>query len=191
MSSKQVKNQTTLLSFFSFSRDGRQQERPLSERIAVIVVCSKQKFDHKAPASELYQGDMFKKSKLIAIKLQADFYILSAKYGLITGSKIIEPYETVIQTKKDKDRLRLNLDGKILENLALYGKVIIIMGQKYRDVLEPFFKNNYYILRTSTGLGEYKTLLNNLTKFSPRRILQALEEYKGIFVKIEEVKKET
>ena len=191
MSSKQVKNQTTLLSFFSFSRDGRQQERPLSERIAVIVACSKQKLDHKAPASELYQGDMFKKSKLFAIKLQADFYILSAKHGLITGSKIIEPYETVIQTKKDKDRLRLNLDGKIFENLALYGKVIIIMGQKYRDVLEPFFKNNYYILRTSTGLGEYKTLLNNLTKFSPNRILQALEEYKGIFVKIEEVRKES
>ena len=191
MSSKQVKNQTTLLSFFSFSLDGKQQERPLSERIAVIVACSKQKLDHKAPASELYQGDMFKKSKLIAIKLQADFYILSAKHGLITGSKIIEPYETVIQTKKDKDRLRLNLDGEILENLALYGKVIIIMGQKYKDVLEPFFKNNYYILRTSTGLGEYKTLLNNLTKFSPSRILQALEEYKGIFVKIEEVRKES
>ena len=191
MSSKQVKDQTALLSYFSFSSDGKQQERPLSERIAVITGCSKQKLDHKAPASELYQGNMFKKSKLIAIKLQADFYILSAKHGLITGSKIIEPYETVIQTKKDKDRLRLNLDGKILENLALYGKVIIIMGQKYRNVLEPFFKNNYYILRTSTGLGEYKTLLNNLTKFSPNRILQAFEEYKGIFVKIEEVKKET
>ena len=92
------------ISFFSLSSDEQQQERPLGERIAVIVGCSKQKLDYKAPASELYQGDMFKKSKVIAIKLQADFYILSAKHGLITGSKIIEPYETVIQTKKDKDQ---------------------------------------------------------------------------------------
>jgi len=191
MSSKQVEDQTTLLSFFSLSSDERQQEKPLGERIAVITACSKRKLDHKAPASELYQGDMFKKSKLIAIKLHADFYILSAKHGLIKGSKIIGPYETVIQTKKDKDRLRLNLDGKMLENLALYGKVVIIMGHKYRDVLEPFFTNNCYILRTSTGLGEYKMLLNILTKFSPNKILQALEECKEIFVRIEEGRKES
>jgi len=190
MSSKQLKDQTTLLSFFSLSSDENQQERPLGERIAVIVACSKQKLDHKAPASELYQGDMFKKSKLIAIKLHADFFIVSAKHGLIMGSKIIEPYNTVIQTKKDKDRLRSTLDAKILENLALYGKVIVIMGQKYRDILEPFFKDNYYILRTSTGLGEYKRVLNNLIKCSPNRILQALEEEKGSFVRIKEGRKE-
>ena len=186
MSSKQLKTQTNLLSFFSIVSDDRQQDRPLSERVAVITACSKLKLDQKAPASELYQGDMFKKSRHIAQKLGADFYVLSAEHGLIRGSKIIEPYETVIQTKKDKDRLRSNLNEKILEKLALYEKVIIIMGQKYREILEPFFQDNYYILRSSTGLGEYKQLLKDLLTLSPSRFFEAIERWKYMEVRKQE-----
>ncbi len=91
---------------------------------------------------------MFKKSRKIAIKLEADLFILSAKHGLIRGSQIVEPYESIIQTKKDAERLRSNLSEKILERLVLYGKVIVIMGQKYREILEPFFRDNWYILRS-------------------------------------------
>jgi len=178
MSSKQLKTQTNLLSFFSILPSEKQQDRPLCERIAVITACSKRKLDYEAPASELYQGDMFKKSRRIAMKLGADFHVLSAKHGLIEGSKIIEPYDTIIQTKKDMDRLRSNLNEKILEKLALYEKVIIIMGKKYREILEPFFKSNYYVLRSSTGLGEFKSLLNDLLTLSPSRFFQTIERWK-------------
>ncbi|MHA1500088.1 MAG: DUF6884 domain-containing protein [Promethearchaeota archaeon] len=112
------------------------------------------------------------------MKLEADFYVLSAKHGLIEGSKIIEPYDTIIQTKKDMDRLRSNLNEKILEKLALYEKVIVIMGKKYREILEPFFRENYYVLRSSTGLGEFKSLLNDLLTLSPSRFFQTIERWK-------------
>ena len=175
MSNKPAKasRQTNLFPFFSFL-----SETPIDNRIAVITSCSKTKLDHKALASEIYQGDLFKKSKLIASKLNADFYIMSAKHGLIKGDKVIKPYDTFIRTREDIKRLRTNLSSKLIEELIQYEKVIIIMGRKYREILHPFFQDNFYMITSSTGLGEFKALLSNLAKNSKKDILHAVEEFK-------------
>ena len=56
---------------------------------------------------------MFKKARRIAQKIHADFFILSAKYGLIGESKIIRPYDTVIRYKKDIKELQKRLDSAL------------------------------------------------------------------------------
>ena len=45
----------------------------------------------------MYQGQLFKKSYLYAIKLNPDkIFILSAKYGLLELNDIIEPYNITL-----------------------------------------------------------------------------------------------
>jgi hypothetical protein len=56
----------------------------------------------------MYQGTLFKKSVLYCKKLypQADIYILSAKYGLISFDTKIEPYELNLCQLSEENRIR-------------------------------------------------------------------------------------
>jgi hypothetical protein len=92
--------QLNLHSFFS-DANNFQAVQDEFQKIALITACSKKKLLRTAPAKKLYQGSMFKKAGCIAEKIHADFFILSAKYGLIGENTIIRPYDTVIRYKKD------------------------------------------------------------------------------------------
>ena len=105
-------SQLNLLSFFS-DQQNFQKVQDNFQKIALITACSKKKLLRTAPAKELYQGSMFKKARRIAQKIHADFFILSAKYGLIGESKIIRPYDTVIRYKKDIKELQKRLDSAL------------------------------------------------------------------------------
>ena len=126
----------------------------------------------------MYLGDMFKKTKRIAEKLQADFFILSAKYGLIEDTKVISPYDTVLQYKKEIKALQETLDQALIKELEAYDKVFLIMGKKYQEVLVPFLSNmNAFLFHSERGLGGYKHVLSQLTAQAPERLVQALIEH--------------
>ena len=65
----------------------------------VILQCCGKKLDHPAPAVELYQSDLFKKSLAWARTQVKDsrIYILSALYGLVPARKVIAPYNSVLK----------------------------------------------------------------------------------------------
>ena len=127
-------SQPNLFSFFSNDAEN-QKVQDENQKIAIITACSKQKLMRTAPARSMYLGDMFRKAKRISEKLQADFYILSAKYGLIEDTKVIRPYDTVLQYKKDIKALQKALDPILLAQLEEYDKVFLIMGKNYQEVL--------------------------------------------------------
>jgi hypothetical protein len=170
-------SQLNLLSFFS-DQQNFQKVQDNFQKIALITACSKKKLLRPAPAKELYQGSMFKKARRIAEKLRADFFILSAKYGLIGENKIIRPYDTVIRYKKDIKELQKRLDPVLLQHLETYDKVFLIMGSKYQEVLLPFWENiNFYCLESKLGMGEYMHLMSEFIALNSEDLVKALEDH--------------
>ena len=74
-------------------------------RIALIS-CVKLKLNHKACAKDLYISSLFRKIYIYIYKhIKPDkIFILSAKYGLLEESDIIEPYNETLKEKNEHDK---------------------------------------------------------------------------------------
>lgn len=61
--------------------------------LILILACSAEKRDvEKCPAGELYTGSMFLHGKSIANKCGIPYWILSAKYGIVTPDEVVDNY---------------------------------------------------------------------------------------------------
>jgi hypothetical protein len=61
-----------------------------------LITCSKEKGQKKAPAKDLYKSERFKYSRNLAEVYADQWFILSAKHGLLKPSDLITPYETCL-----------------------------------------------------------------------------------------------
>lgn len=68
----------------------------------VLIGCGKSKLPTASRAKDLYQGDLFRKSWLVAEKdyPKADRYILSAKHFLLDPEETIDPYDETLNGKR-------------------------------------------------------------------------------------------
>ena len=98
-----------------------------------LVSCVKKKRQRAHPAQDLYISTLFTLSREYAEKYARKWFILSAKYGLLSPQQIIEPYEQTLNNMKKADRVRwanqvysqmkkVNLLQPDLEILWLAGK---------------------------------------------------------------------
>lgn len=60
---------------------------------AVIVGCGKEKRNRKCEAQRMYTSTYFAKKREYAQWVGDEWYILSAKYGIIAPNRVISPYE--------------------------------------------------------------------------------------------------
>jgi len=103
----------------------------MNKRIVLITACGSKKEEKPTIAGRLYKSPriryLYKKSK----EFRLDFYILSAKYGLISGDEIVEPYDQVMdkaQCEKLKSQIR-----DILKNFDV---IIYYKGGARKEYLE-------------------------------------------------------
>jgi len=127
--------------------------------VACLIACCKTKSNYPAKAINLYQSALFKKSVAYADKFGLPVYILSAKYGLISGERTIAPYNL---TLNDFNKNDLNLWGKRVG--------IDIVNTFNNKTLVCLAGENYLIFRSHC---QNKILLP-LDKLSIGRRLQAL-----------------
>lgn len=68
----------------------------------VLIGCGKSKLPYASQAKDLYQGNLFRRSWLVAEKEypKADRYILSAKHFLLDPEKTIVPYDETLNGKR-------------------------------------------------------------------------------------------
>jgi hypothetical protein len=59
----------------------------------VVLSCGARKGPAAAPAIELYTGNYFRALARFARRFDSPIFILSAKYGLVRSSTILEPYD--------------------------------------------------------------------------------------------------
>ncbi len=111
----------------------------------VLISCVSKKLSTKAKAQELYTSSLFKKNLAYAKKQNPDeIFILSAKYGLLTLNKEIEPYDLTLNTMKNSEVKQwaenVLRELKQVSNLD-EDEIIFLAGEKYRKFLEPSMKN--------------------------------------------------
>lgn len=108
-------------------------------RALVLVSCTKQKRSVPCRARELYTSTFFRLVRQLVERRDADWQILSAKYGLLNPDARIEPYELTLNSMPVARR-RAWADQLLFELLPLasnYDRVVFFAGQKYREFLAP------------------------------------------------------
>lgn len=107
----------------------------------VLLACVATKLPHAAPAKELYDSPLFKKSLAYAESLHPDdIVILSAKHYVVPLDKVIRPYDkTLLNMPSDEIQewavqvLKILADKYDLEK----DNFIILAGDKYRKYITP------------------------------------------------------
>jgi len=138
------------------------------KKILIITSCSKEKIKaRKAKAIDLYSGQLFRSVRKLAFKLNADLAIISAKYGFLRSSQVIETYDRSIQdldrTEKEKLHVAISRDLTRLMQEIQYDLVVVILGKAYKELLRDFDTNiKFFFIFSPLGIGGYKQLVNKM-----------------------------
>lgn len=86
--------------------------------LTVLVACSAAKQPLRCTAENMYIGRNFRLSRELAQSLEADWWILSAKHGLIHPTTEIDPYDVTVPTRTGDDKERyLRLRARIANRM--------------------------------------------------------------------------
>lgn len=133
------------------------------ENRIVIISCGKlKKHGPKCEAKNAYNGRSFLLKKKYAELTDSSWFILSAKYGLVSPEKMIDPnYDQTIKTKSDIQHLAQKITRQLPEFLefSVANEIIFLGPQTYVDALELGFHGKVpcKIEHITKGLGQGKT----------------------------------
>ena len=103
----------------------------------VLVSCVSQKDNKPRPAEDLYLSSWFKKAGAYAKQIGDEWYILSAKYGLLQPTETISSYDITLNNMKSPAR-KLWAQG-VFEQLKTIinpgDEIVFLAGTKYRENL--------------------------------------------------------
>ena len=111
-------------------------------RHVVLVSCSGVKLDSPAPARDLYQSQLFRKSRAWAERFGSSWFILSALHGLIAPEVVIAPYDLTLAQRSPTERRQW--DAIVLGQLAQLqissrnARVSVLAGQHYTGWCDAF-----------------------------------------------------
>jgi hypothetical protein len=113
------------------------QER--SERSVCLVACGKSKTNKRSPARHLYTSSLFKQSRRYSSTYFRDWYILSARHGLVKPESNIAPYDESLLKMSKSDRLAwtVRVVRRIKELLPHTRQFTILGGAAYWRELAP------------------------------------------------------
>ena len=102
-----------------------------------LVACASKKRSAPAPAKDLYLSTLFEKSRAYAQIKSDNWFILSAKYGLLSPDALAEPYDLTLNRMGKTERREWAHNVEIgLRKLVKDGdRVIFLAGQRYRKDL--------------------------------------------------------
>ncbi len=104
-----------------------------------LVSCVSQKLDHPAEARDLYTSALFLKAKAYVTATGCDWFVFSAKYGLVLPTQVIEPYEQTLNIMAGADRRQWA--ALVLTQLAEAAphakRIVFLAGNRYRENLIP------------------------------------------------------
>lgn len=124
-----------------------------------LVGCSSAKLRRPAPARELYTSALFTKSRDYVDRTCDQWFILSAKHGLVDPDMVLEPYDVKLGRNhvstppiwewahRVQDQLAVALDGVPKPTL------VVLAGEQYRTILHPC-QWPYSVPMEGLGIGE-------------------------------------
>ena len=120
-----------------------------------LVACVSKKNKTPMPARDLYISDWFKKASSYADSISDQWFILSAKYGLLDPDDVVEPYDETLNKMPVNQRRAWS--KKVLEDLIsklnVGDQVVLLAGMKYREFLvSPLRSTGFHVEVPMEGL---------------------------------------
>ncbi|MCK5284133.1 MAG: hypothetical protein KAJ86_00955 [Alphaproteobacteria bacterium] len=110
-----------------------------------LLSCVKSKQSQSCCAEDMYVSSLFKKMLQYAKNQKpSHIFILSAKYGLLELSDVIEPYEKTLKKmyKKDREEWAKSVLSKLKKKTNFeVDNFIFLAGKEYRENLIPALKH--------------------------------------------------
>jgi len=127
----------------------------MSKTIA-LVACVGGKRPEPSPAADLYMSDWFLKASAYARMIADEWYILSAKYGLVRPTAVIAPYNVTLNRMRKAERTAWaeQVLKSLCPLLTLGDEVIFLAGKNYRaDLIQPIRDLGCKVRVPMEGLG--------------------------------------
>lgn len=134
--------------------------------IIYLVSCVSIKQENEAQAEDLYVSDWFKKAKAYAKSNTDSWFILSAKYGLVHPSEVIQPYELTLNKmlKAERTKWSQTVLEELLTKTSPGDHLVFLAGSHYREFLIPALSKAGYTTEVplaNMGIGEQLRWLKN------------------------------
>jgi hypothetical protein len=123
-----------------------------------VIACGKAKLDHPAPARELYTGNLFRAAREYVETRCDEWFILSAKHGLVLPDDVLAPYELYLAATTPRYQAAWNL--RVGRQVTRYvgprnARLVVLAGTAYR----AWSATSLYPIETPLrGLGMGKQL---------------------------------
>lgn len=103
----------------------------------VLVSCVSEKRTVPSPVRDLYTSDWFTKAARYADQVADEWYILSARYGLVHPDQVLEPYNATLKTmgKSARQAWAEQVFASLKPRLSPGDTVVFLAGQAYREFL--------------------------------------------------------
>tara|TARA_Y100000593_G_scaffold13994_3_gene26185 strand:+ start:12439 stop:12846 length:408 start_codon:yes stop_codon:yes gene_type:complete len=126
----------------------------------ISCVSKKQIGNHKA--KDLYISSLFKKSKKFVEKFYDNYYILSAKYGLLDKNEYIDNYNLTLNNMDHKKRQlwSIYVAKQISNKISKQDQLFILAGSKYYKDLLKYIPNKTNIIMEGMSIGKRLQYLN-------------------------------
>jgi hypothetical protein len=146
----------------------------------IVIGCGRHKKKSPTLAKDLYTSERFKRSKAIATNIEANFFVLSAKHGLLEPNQIVEPYDVEISTLDEQKKILWA--ESVLKSIATFrnGAAVTILAEK--DYVLPLIACNSeadYNIRIITPFKE----------LPPENIPLWLEQAERVSIRIRDLRK--
>lgn len=135
-----------------------------------LIACCKTKAATPMPARDLYQSDLFVKSKEYAEARGGAWYVLSARYGLVHPDQVIEPYDATLAQMLPRERREWSRRViRALDELLAPGDLTVFLaGRLYREGLLEWAGRRFFVPMAGLSLGEQKRwLIRHLADGTP------------------------
>ena len=139
-----------------------------------LVACAATKRKHASTASELYTSTWFTKASDLAKRESDQWYILSAKHGIVDPDWYIAPYNKSLNTMKLAARRRWGkmVSKQLKQIILLHGaNVVVLAGRRYRDpIWEALLEvaGTVSVPMDGLGIGQQLQWLNTALKRRPK-----------------------
>ena len=109
----------------------------------------------------MYISALFKKSKRYAKKYYDDYYILSAKYGLLNKNKCIDPYNMTLNTMSKDHKIKWSIYvAKQIKKEIPDAELFFLAGNNYYNDLIKYISNKKTIVMQGLSIGKRLQYLN-------------------------------
>ena len=126
-----------------------------------LIACCKTKAAAPMAARDLYQSDLFVKSKAFAERAGGAWYVLSAAYGLVHPDTVIAPNDLTLANLLPSERrawarrVIAQLDAAVPPGVL----TIFLAGRLYREGLLEWAGRRFFVPMAGLSLGEQKRWL--------------------------------